>query len=239
MTIISEINESHNQDESLVYSLKQVSKTYKLGSNNVNALKKVSLDIKKGDFVSLEGPSGSGKSTLLQLLGALDSPTEGSIKFNESYLDKATSNVLTDIRARKLGFIFQQFNLIPTLNAIENVMIAMVPIKSTKQFRLKRAQELLEKVGLGERMNHLPSKLSGGEQQRVAIARALANSPEVLIGDEPTGNLDSETSAQVMELLGNLQKENSEVTIILATHNPEVSEYANTKIKLRSGQLAS
>ncbi len=238
MTNIVEKTTEETSGTQELYVLKDVTRAYQMGNNKINALKPINLAIKKGDFVSLEGPSGSGKSTLLQLLGALDSPSSGSIQFMDKFLEQASSNMLTSIRAQQIGFIFQQFNLIPTLNAIENVLIAMVPIKDSNSAKHTKAKELLEKVGLAERMTHLPSKLSGGEQQRVAIARALANSPEVLIGDEPTGNLDSETSAQVMDLLQNLQNENSNVTIILATHNPEVSEFARTRIKLKSGQIA-
>ncbi len=233
----TKISNSDNTIGDALYVLNDVTRTFQVGSNKVTALKPINLSIKRGDFVSLEGPSGSGKSTLLQLLGALDSPTGGSIRFNEEYLEKAGSDLLTTIRAKQIGFIFQQFNLIPTLNAVENVLIAMVPTKVSSSQKLTRAKELLEKVGLKDRMEHLPSKLSGGEQQRVAIARSLANSPVVLIGDEPTGNLDSETSEQVMNILKNLQVENSEVTIILATHNPEVSGYARTRITLKSGQI--
>jgi putative ABC transport system ATP-binding protein len=202
----------------------------------VNALRGIDVVIKSGEMVALEGPSGSGKSTLLQLLGALDLPTKGTIRFAGRELGRSSDDALTKIRNEEIGFVFQQFNLIPTLTAEENVAIAMVPRHIDRATRIARAKELLEQVGLGHRLGHLPSRLSGGEQQRVAIARSLANEPRVLIADEPTGNLDSETAGGVMDLIADLHRE-SGVTVILATHDESISERASRRLKLRDGHI--
>ncbi len=226
-------------DSEPLYDLINVERKFKLRSNEVVAVKDVSLQISSGEFVILEGPSGSGKSTLLQLLGALDLPTKGTINFKGETLSNANDRKRTKLRSESIGFIFQHFNLIPTLSSLDNVAIALVPAKIKKQERSETAKKLLESVGLAHRLTHLPSKLSGGEQQRVAIARALANDPEVIIADEPTGNLDSESSAQVLELLRELQTNEKPVTIIVATHDKEVSAYGTRSLRVKDGSLVS
>jgi putative ABC transport system ATP-binding protein len=218
------------------YELVGVERTYSKGSVTVNALRGIDLTIKNGEMIALEGPSGSGKSTLLQLLGALDVPTKGVIRFAGRELERSSDSELTKIRNEEIGFVFQQFNLIPTLTAEENVAIAMVPRHIDRATRLARGIELLNQVGLGHRLGHLPSRLSGGEQQRVAIARALANEPRVLVADEPTGNLDSETADGVMDLISQLHSE-SGVTVILATHDDSISNRAQRRIRLRDGRI--
>lgn len=220
-----------------LYELRGVGRRYQRGSVPVLALRDVDLDIGAGEFLSIEGPSGSGKSTLLQLLGALDVPTDGTLRFDGHELTSASDGVLTRIRSEEIGFVFQQFNLIPTLTATDNVAVAMAPHGASLSTRRARAGELLERVGLGARVEHLPSRLSGGEQQRVAVARALANGPRVVIADEPTGNLDSESAEGVMALLAELRRGDEPVTVIVATHDPEVAGRADRRIRLRDGAV--
>jgi putative ABC transport system ATP-binding protein len=222
-----------------LYELRGVERRYMRGSTPVLALHDVDLDIEPGEFLSMEGPSGSGKSTLLQLLGALDTPTSGTIRFEGNEMSSATDTNLTRIRGQEIGFVFQQFNLIPTLTAEENVGIAMIPHGHSKSQRRERSAELLERVGLGGRLDHLPSRMSGGEQQRVAIARALANRPRVIIADEPTGNLDSASAQDVMSLLNELQSGEEAVTIVVATHDVDVASRAGRRIRLRDGAVVS
>ncbi len=221
----------------ILYELRQIERRYQRGSTPVLALKSLDLDIRAGEFLSIEGPSGSGKSTLLQLLGGLDVATAGTIRLDGQELGSCRDKSLTAIRSQQIGFVFQQFNLIPTLTALENVAIAMVPHHVRRADRVARATELLEGVGLGQRLDHLPSRLSGGEQQRVAIARALANRPRVIIADEPTGNLDSESANDVLGLLEELQTGDQPVTIIVATHDPEVAGRARRRVRLRDGAV--
>ena len=218
------------------YSLRQVERDYSRGGILVRAVRTLNLDIPVGEMVAIEGPSGSGKSTLLQLLGCLEVPTAGSVSFFGRELSHLSDRQLTSIRREEIGFVFQQFNLIPTLTARENVAVAMVPAKVRHDPRTQRAALLLGQVGLGMRLDHLPSRLSGGEQQRVAIARALANSPKVVIADEPTGNLDSETAAEVIGLICDLQR-SSGVTVVLATHDEEIAVRADRRIRLRDGTV--
>ncbi len=220
-----------------LYELRGVERRYMRGSTPVLALHDVDLDIRAGEFVSMEGPSGSGKSTLLQLLGALDTPTGGTIRFEGNEMGSATDASLTRIRSREIGFVFQQFNLIPTLTAAENVGIAMIPHGLSRAERRERSAQLLERVGLGGRLDHLPSRMSGGEQQRVAIARALANRPRVIIADEPTGNLDSASAQGVMSLLTELRAGEDAVTIVVATHDDEVASHAGRRVRLRDGAV--
>jgi putative ABC transport system ATP-binding protein len=220
----------------LAYRLRKVERNYSRGGILVRAVRPMDLDIPAGEMIAIEGPSGSGKSTLLQLLGCLEVPTGGSISFFGRELGQLSDRPLTKIRREDIGFVFQQFNLIPTLSATENVAVSMVPAKVRHDRRVARAHELLDRVGLGHRLDHLPSRLSGGEQQRVAIARALANSPKVVIADEPTGNLDSETAGEVIGLIADLHRD-SKVTVLLATHDAEIAVRSDRRIRLRDGAV--
>ena len=219
-----------------MYELQQVSKLYHQGSATIKAVDSVDLTIDAGEFVVIVGASGSGKSTLLQLLGALDRPTSGRLFFEGDDLATLGDARLADLRSRAFGFIFQQFNLIPTLSAAENIEAAMAPVKMERTARRARVLELLGQVGLAERAEHLPSQMSGGEQQRVAIARALANRPRVILADEPTGNLDSTTGASILDLLQGLTAEGGQ-TIFLVTHDPAVASRAQRVLAMRDGRL--
>jgi putative ABC transport system ATP-binding protein len=221
-----------------LYVLEGVERRYERGGTSVFALRGVDLTIDAGELVAVEGPSGSGKSTLLQLLGALDTPTAGRVELDGMPLSDAGDKALTALRSRSIGFVFQQFNLIPTLTARENVEIALLPTKMSRSERRERADRLLVQVGLADRADHLPSRLSGGEQQRVAVARALANGPRVLLADEPTGNLDSTTADEVVGLLAQLCDDEG-VTVVIVTHDDEVARRARRRIRLRNGEIAS
>ena len=221
-----------------LYVLEGVERRYERGGTSVFALRGVDLTIEDGELVAVEGPSGSGKSTLLQLLGALDTPTAGRVELDGTPLSDAGDKALTALRSRSIGFVFQQFNLIPTLTARENVEVALLPTKMSRAKRRERADRLLAQVGLADRADHLPSRLSGGEQQRVAVARALANGPRVLLADEPTGNLDSTTADEVVGLLAQLCDDEG-VTVVIVTHDDEVARRARRRIRLRNGEVAS
>jgi putative ABC transport system ATP-binding protein len=221
-----------------LYSLKELSKIYTQNNKKVNALKNVNLEIHRGELVSIQGPTGGGKSTLLQMLGGLDRPTSGSILLAEEKLETLNETKLTELRARKIGFIFQNYNLIPTLTALENVQTALVPHGVNKATSEKRAIEALESLSLGDRANHLPVELSGGQQQRVAIARALVKYPEVILADEPTGNLDEETRNQIIDLLVDLNK-NQGITVILVTHDSNVAKRAGKNLHIANGVVTS
>ena len=223
-------------DRSPLYELRNVTKTYGQGGAQVRALRDLSLTIDSGEFVAVVGPSGSGKTTLLQLLGALDRPSSGEVLFEGRDLARMKESELTSLRLATIGFVFQQFNLIPTVTAAENVALALVPRRIPGQERRERVEELLSAVGLGDRGDHLPSQLSGGEQQRVAIARALANEPRVLLADEPTGNLDSETGEEIVGLLRALCEDRGQ-TIVLITHNTPLAETAHRLVRLQDGAL--
>ena len=216
--------------------LDQVVKHYTDADEIVRAVDELTLTIQAGRVYALYGPSGSGKTTLLQLLGALDRATEGSVMFEDRELNALDEEGLTSLRSEQIGFVFQHFNLIPTLTAQENVEIAMVPVTRKRAERRTRAGELLELVGLAARADHLPSRLSGGEQQRVAMARALANSPRVVLADEPTGNLDSSTADEVVSALRSLSASQG-VTLILVTHAEDVACRADRRIRMRDGKL--
>ncbi len=214
-----------------------VKKTYMLGKVPVEALRGVNLKIEAGDFVSILGPSGSGKSTMLNLIGALDKPTSGTLKVDGVDISKLNDNQLADVRL-KIGFVFQFFNLVPRLTARDNVELAMSIANTSKAQRRKRATELLETVGLKDRINHKPAELSGGQQQRVAIARALANNPRFLLLDEPTGNVDSKTAAEVLALIGRLNVEQN-VSIIMVTHDQKLANQARRTVQMFDGVIQS
>jgi len=215
---------------------KDVWKTYYLGEQTLNVLKGITLEIYEEEFVTVLGPSGSGKSTVMNLLGLLDVPSKGFIFVENHDVRKMTESQLAQLRGKKIGFVFQQFNLISALTALENVMLPMMFQKVSEVERKRRAEELLRKVGLEERMHHKPTELSGGQQQRVAIARSLANNPEIILADEPTGNLDSASGKQIMDLLVELH-EKEKKTIILVTHDISLVKHAKRIIRLRDGQV--
>ena len=220
-----------------VYELRRVSRTYSLGGTRVNAVRDVDLRISAGEAVAIVGPSGSGKTTLLQLLGALDRPSEGELLFEGRDIARLGDRELSRLRLGALGFVFQQFNLIPTLTAAQNVEAALAPTSAAHGDRRTRVLALLAAVGLAERADHVPSKLSGGEQQRVAIARALANDPHVLLADEPTGNLDSTTGAEIIDLLLSLSRDDERRTVVLVTHDDDVASRAERVLGMRDGRL--
>lgn len=219
----------------MVLETRNLVKVYRVGGVEVQALRGVNLEIRGGDFVAIVGPSGSGKSTLLNMLGCLDKPTSGKVFVDGVDTTKLGEEELAKIRREKIGFIFQQFNLVGMLTALENVALPMVFSGVPRWERLKRAEELLKLVGLEHRKCHKPSELSGGEQQRVAIARALANNPSVILGDEPTGNIDSEAGDMVMSYLEELNREGE--TLVVVTHNPEVAKRARRVLRMRDGVL--
>lgn len=212
-----------------------IHKSYLMGKEAVPALRGVSLEIKKGEFVCLMGPSGSGKTTLLNIIGGLDDPSRGHITIEKENLVALSENELARLRLNKMGFVFQNYNLLGNFTAEENVEAPMILGKKIRRERKQKAHELLQKVGLGDRLDHYPSELSGGQQQRVAIARALANDPPILIGDEMTGDLDSTTGFAIMELVTKLNKEG--MTIVFVTHDPRMAEFAGRVVNLQDGKL--
>jgi len=217
-----------------LYELRGVARFFQRGPTTVRALDGVDLSIAPGEFVALEGPSGSGKTTLLQLLGALDRPSNGEVLFEGRDLARLPDHELAGLRLRSFGFVFQQFNLIPTLSAVENVEAKLAPVGGTRQ----QALEMLGEVGLSDRADHLPQQLSGGEQQRVAIARALSVEPRVVLADEPTGNLDSATGSEIIDLLANLAAEHGS-TVVVATHDASLAARAPRRLAVRDGHLAA
>jgi putative ABC transport system ATP-binding protein len=222
-----------------VYELRNVSRSYALGGVHIHAVRDVDLTLTAGESVAVVGPSGSGKTTLLQLLGALDRPTAGELHFEGRDVGRLGDRALSELRLQVLGFVFQQFNLIPTLTAAQNVEIALAPTSAAGAERRARVLGLLASVGLADRADHVPSKLSGGEQQRVAIARALANEPHVLLADEPTGNLDSATGSEIMDLLLSLSGHDQQRTVIVVTHDPEVADRAQRVLSMQDGRLVA
>lgn len=225
---------SESMEENLI-ELKNVRKYYKMGEEVIKALDGIDIQIKKGDFVAIIGPSGSGKSTMMNMIGALDLATKGEIYLDDENIESMEESELAQIRGRKIGFVFQTFNLIPTLTASENIALPMIFQKISEEERNERVEKILKKVGLEHRKNHLPSELSGGERQRVAIARALANNPEVILADEPTGNLDSKTGKEIMKIFLDLNKQGK--TIILVTHDPNLTKYVSKILKLKDGKI--
>lgn len=219
-----------------IIKLEDVWKIYQIGIKEVYALCGLSLAIKKGEFVCIQGPSGSGKSTAMNMVGCLDTPSRGKILLEGKDISKMSESDLAQIRGQKIGFIFQSFNLIPTLTALENITLPMMFQGITKGKRVERAIELLEMVELKDRMNHKPAELSGGQQQRVAIARALVNDPEVVLADEPTGNLDSKTGVNVMGFLKKLHKEKKK-TIVMVTHDVGLAKFADRTVHILDGRI--
>ncbi|MBI3052028.1 ABC transporter ATP-binding protein [Candidatus Woesearchaeota archaeon] len=216
--------------------LDNVWKTYRMGSVSVDALRGLTLDIRKGEFVAVQGASGSGKSTAMNIIGCLDYPTKGKVLLEGKDVEGLDESELAQARGRKIGFVFQQFNLMPNLTALENVSLPMVFQGVPKAERLRRSRQLLVQVGLGERLAHLPRELSGGQQQRVSVARALANDPEIILADEPTGNLDSATGKSVMQLLKDLHGHGR--TVVLVTHDAQLARSAERAIFIRDGRVA-
>ncbi|MEO0026244.1 MAG: ABC transporter ATP-binding protein [candidate division WOR-3 bacterium] len=217
--------------------LQGVFKSYSLGKTVVRALNGISLEISRGEYVALMGPSGSGKSTLMHILGCLDTPDAGSYFFDDTDTARFNDRELARLRNRAFGFVFQSFNLLPRLSALANVELPMLYAGIGRRARIKRATELLELVGLGDRLRHKPNELSGGEMQRVAIARALANEPEVILADEPTGNLDSRTGAEIMRLFDRLAEEGK--TVVIVTHDPGIAEHCRRIVRLRDGEIVA
>jgi putative ABC transport system ATP-binding protein len=223
--------------KSALIEIRDLVKTYALGSSEVRALNGVSLDILANEYVALMGPSGSGKSTLMNLLGCLDSPTSGSYVLNQRDVSEMTDDQLADIRNAEIGFVFQSFNLLPRLSGVENVALPLIYAGMNKQERNDKAAAMLEAVGLGKRMNHRPNELSGGERQRVAVARALVNDPSLILADEPTGNLDTKTSYEIMELFEKIHSEGN--TVMIVTHEEDIALHARRIIRLRDGKMES
>lgn len=210
-----------------------VTKRYQLGEQIVFALNGINLNIEKGEYVALMGPSGSGKSTLMNIIGCLDTPTAGDYWLNNKEVSKMSDSALSEVRNAEIGFVFQTFNLLNRMNAIDNVALPLVYSGIPKKIREERAKEVLTKVGLGDRMNHKPNELSGGQRQRVAVARALINNPSILLADEPTGNLDTKTSLEIMALFDEIHQAGN--TIVLVTHEEEIAQHAKRIIRLRDG----
>jgi putative ABC transport system ATP-binding protein len=235
LILTSAYNSAHHMDA--ILHLDQIKKSYFLGKQELPVLKGISLDILKNEYVALMGPSGSGKSTLMNILGCLDSPTGGKYILNGKDVSSMPDDELAEIRNKEIGFVFQQFNLLPRLTALENVALPLVYSGVSKKNRLERATEVLRKVGLGDRMTHKPNELSGGQCQRVAIARALINQPSIILADEPTGNLDSKTSHEIMEMLSQIHHEGN--TVILVTHEEDIAGFARRVVRLKDGLIES
>ena len=217
--------------------VRDLRKTYRMGDIDVPALRGVDFEIQRGEFVAIMGPSGSGKSTLMNLLGCLDTPTSGQYILDGLQVDQLDRNLLAAVRNRKIGFVFQQFNLLPRLTAAENVALPLVYAGLSKKTRMDMAMDVLEKVSLTDRSHHKPNELSGGQCQRVAIARALVNNPSIILADEPTGNLDTKTSIEIMEIFGKIQAAGN--TVVLVTHEEDISNYAHRVVRLRDGIIES
>jgi len=217
----------------MLISIQKLNKTYIMGSEKVEALKNVSINIERNEYVALMGPSGSGKSTLMNLIGCLDSPTQGEYWLNDIEVSTMDDSELAEVRNKQIGFVFQTFNLLPRLSSLENVALPLVYAGFSKSERLEKARVALESVGLGDRVNHKPNELSGGQRQRVAVARALVNNPAIILADEPTGNLDTKTSYEIMSLFEEIHRKGN--TIIVVTHEPDIAQHAHRIIRLRDG----
>src|SRR5690554_2372058 len=220
---------------SLVIKIRQITRDFPLGQETVKVLKGIDLDIERGEYVALMGPSGSGKSTLMNILGCLDTATSGSYELNGNNVSMMSDDELAEIRNKEIGFVFQTFNLLPRTTALDNVALPMIYAGATKAERSKRAEEVLTSVGLADRMDHRPNQLSGGQRQRVAVGRALVNKPSIILADEPTGNLDSKTSEEIMNLIDNIHKAGN--TVILVTHEEDIALHAKRIIRLRDGMV--
>jgi putative ABC transport system ATP-binding protein len=218
-------------------NLKSISKRYIIGSVEVNALRSIDLKIEKGEYVALMGPSGSGKSTLMNIIGCLDTPSGGEYSLNGKEVSKMSEDELAEVRNKEIGFIFQTFNLVPRSNALDNVALPLVYAGYKKEERIRKAKESLNDVGLGDRMTHKPNELSGGQRQRVAVARALVNNPSIILADEPTGNLDSKTSEEIMALFDQIHKKGN--TIIVVTHEEDIARHALRIVRIKDGQVES
>lgn len=220
-----------------IISIRDIFKIYEVGTQEVRALNGVDLSVKKNDYMALMGPSGSGKSTLMNLIGCLDSPSMGSYVLNNQEVSRLSDNELAEIRNKEIGFVFQTFNLLPRYTAIENVALPLVYAGMSSQDREARAIEVLKMVGLGDRMKHTPNELSGGQRQRVAVARALVNNPSIILADEPTGNLDTKTSDDIMKLFQEIHDQGN--TVILVTHEEDIAAHAHRVVRLRDGKVES
>lgn len=223
--------------EDFVIKIRDIAKHYQVGTQLVMAIKTISLDIKRNEYVALMGPSGSGKSTLMNILGCLDTPTRGAYYLAGSDVSKLDDNALADIRNRQIGFVFQTFNLLPRSTALENVMLPLIYAGYSKSERILKATQTLENVQLADRMSHKPNELSGGQRQRVAVARALVNNPAIILADEPTGNLDSKTSVEIMALFEKIHDQGN--TVIVVTHEEDIAQHAHRIIRLRDGEIFS
>ncbi len=220
---------------SALIHINDIARTYTVGSETIQALKSVSLEIYKGEFVALMGPSGSGKSTLMNILGCLDTPSHGDYSLNGTQVSEMTEDELAEIRNKEIGFVFQTFNLLPKSTALENVALPLIYAGISKSDRLNRAEKALTAVGLAQRMDHRPNELSGGQRQRVAVARALINDPSIILADEPTGNLDTRTSIEIMGLLEEIHRQGN--TIILVTHEEDIAQHAHRIVRMRDGLI--
>ncbi len=220
-----------------VIAVKELKKTYIMGKTQVHALQSITLDILRNEYVALMGPSGSGKSTLMNLLGCLDTPTSGEYILNGINVSTMSDSEQAEVRNKEIGFVFQTFNLLPRLSALENVALPLVYGGIGKTQRLNRAREVLDAVGLGDRVDHKPNELSGGQRQRVAIARALVNRPSIILADEPTGNLDTKTSVEIMSIFESIHQQGN--TVILVTHEPDIADHAHRIVRLRDGLVES
>ena len=235
MTVLAMNPRADQRTRTALISARNVSKVYKMGDQTVRALDNVSLEIEEGEFVAIMGPSGSGKSTMMNLIGALDVPTSGSLSIDGRDISTLSSDELADLRNRTIGFVFQQFNLLPRTTALRQVMLPLLYAHPKPSNPEALARRRLEQVGLASRMDHHPRQLSGGQQQRVAIARALVNNPKILLADEPTGALDTKTTAEIMQLFCELNEEG--ITVVIVTHEPEVAEYARRVDVFRDGHI--
>ena len=220
-----------------VIQLSDIAKIYRMGSQEVHALRKIDLEVNRNEYVALMGPSGSGKSTLMNIIGCLDSPSRGSYVLNGKDVSILRDDDLAEIRNQEIGFVFQTFNLLPRYSAIENVALPLIYAGVSKEERIQRATETLQQVGLGDRITHKPNELSGGQRQRVAVARALVNKPAIILADEPTGNLDTKTSYEIMKLFSDIHENGN--TVILVTHEEDIAKYARRIIRLRDGTVES